>query len=367
MIAASLLRWAALGALTLYLPVAIGERTERSSSRALIIDSVVGRCDECGAPFDLGRIQFVSPQIGWAVGEHLPVEGNGSGVSTILHTIDGGRTWRRLLSVWQHGAEAGPAFWFLDARHGWASWVDESAVHHLSRTTDGGESWQKLPSPPGQASAALQFFDAENGISIDTRLNEKPLFGATVDAGKTWTTKQLPIRYVAQTWFLDRGVGWVVGKTDEGRLTVLKTVDGGVNWAASQVADVPYEFARACDWIDRTNGWLIAWLTDGGGSHLFRTTDGGTTWHRHEDESFQGKGKYLKAIRFLTKQTGYAFFDDTDTDSHYVLSTRNGGDTWERTPLKQGVSSCQAVGRDLWCGAGMELLKFSTSSSGASR
>lgn len=359
-----LLRWALPLAITLYVSQAIGDQAERSAARTFTIEWAKGSCDECGVALDLGRIQFASPQEGWAAGEHLSTTGNGSGVSTILHTSDAGRTWRRLSSVWQHGAEAGAPFWFVDNRRGWVSWVDESAVHHLSRTRDGGESWQKMPNPPGQAFAALQFFDAENGISIGTRLGEKPLFGVTADGGSTWTTKELPIQYVGEAWFMDREVGWVLGtvsaKTDERRLTVLRTIDGGTNWAGSAVADVPYEFARDCDWIDRKNGWLIAWLANDGGSHLLGTSDGGSTWHRHRDESFQGKGKYLKAIRFVTKQVGYAFLDDTQTRSHYVLSTRDGGETWEKAPLKESVSFCQVFGAQIWCSSGMDLLKLRT-------
>ena len=369
----TLLRWALPVVLTLYVSQAMGDQSEGSLPRTVTVERVRGSCRNCGASFDLGRVQFVSRQEGWAVGEQLSATGNGSGVSTILHTTDGGRIWTRLSWVWQHGAEAGPSFWFVDGRHGWVSWIDESAVHHLSRTINGGGSWQKLPNPPAQAFAAIQFFDSDNGISIGIRLSEKPLFGTTADGGQTWTTKELPIKYVGQAQFLDRAVGWLVGmatsKTDERRLAVLRTVDGGANWAGSALAEVPYEVARDCDWTDRTSGWLIAWLTDAGGSHLLRTEDGGSSWHRHRDETFQGTGKYLKAIRFVSKRVGYAFFDDTQTGNHYVLSTRDGGETWERAPLKESVSSCQVVVAELWCSAGMDLLKLRTAAalpSGAS-
>lgn len=344
---------------------------ERETQRIFRLDWVSGECRRCGADFDLGQIEFLSTLDGWAIGEQMPVAGNGLGVSTILFTTDGGTTWRRLPWVWQQDAEAPPAFWFVDQAHGCVSWLDESVVHRLSCTSNAGRSWRKLTDPPGQRFVTLRFFDSKSGVSTGVRLNAKPFFASTNDGGQSWQVKDLPIRSVDQAWFFDREVGYLVGKvlTDgpQERLAVLRSYDGGANWMSSLVAETPYEFAQDFDWSDKLNGWLIAWLTDRGGSHLYLTKDGGRTWQRNRDEPFEGRDRYMRAIRFITKQYGYAFLDNTQTNEHYILSTTDGGKSWQQAPLKKSVSSCQVFAGELWCSAGMDLLRLRPTESEHSR
>src|SRR3954465_5106082 len=105
------------------------------------VQIVKGQCRGCEVPFRLSQIQFVTEREGWSSAYYLPRGGNGSGLSTILRTTDGGRHWRRLPFVTQRSAEDEPPFAFLGA-HGWiASFDSAKAVGQLSRTNDGGRSW----------------------------------------------------------------------------------------------------------------------------------------------------------------------------------------------------------------------------------
>lgn len=80
------------------------------------IGVVHGRCVKCALPFQLGRIQMLTPREGWADGWFFPTVGEGTGDNTVLRTADGGHTWSQLsidhLVVDQHGGNGpDPLFW----------------------------------------------------------------------------------------------------------------------------------------------------------------------------------------------------------------------------------------------------------------
>jgi photosystem II stability/assembly factor-like uncharacterized protein len=81
-------------------------------------------------PFPGGSIQFLDPQLGWALGHQ------------ISHTQDGGRSWTQMGSVPWKGQ-----FSFVDGSRGWAVGETEAAsgsVYGLYRTEDAGRTWIEL-------------------------------------------------------------------------------------------------------------------------------------------------------------------------------------------------------------------------------
>src|SRR5207302_5836966 len=82
-------------------------QSPRAAPSALIkVETVHGQCVRCGGPFQLGQFQFLDAFEGWAVGFVASVSnGHISQSSTMLHTTDGGRTWRALKSVETYGVE----------------------------------------------------------------------------------------------------------------------------------------------------------------------------------------------------------------------------------------------------------------------
>src|SRR5208282_3070659 len=101
---------------------------------------------------------------------------------------------------------------FVDRKHGWVSWMDDEAVDHLESTEDGGVTWRSLEGPALGVIATLRFFDAAKGISIVSKLDARPEFRSTNDAGRTWANNDLPIKYyVRQPYFLNPEIGWLIG------------------------------------------------------------------------------------------------------------------------------------------------------------
>jgi photosystem II stability/assembly factor-like uncharacterized protein len=99
------------------------------------------------------------------------------------------------------------------------------------------------------------------------------------------------------------------------------------------------------------HGWLILW--NGIPAHtntLLRTLDGAHSWQQVPMSHQQ-----LDAVRFLSERTGFVFI--TDGDAGAVLSTADGGETWQRQSLPSPIQSCTIVEDEIWCGSGMDLVK----------
>jgi photosystem II stability/assembly factor-like uncharacterized protein len=107
---------------------------------------------------------------------------------------------------------------FADAQRGWATGIEEVLLH----TTDGGETWRKMdiPERPG---FVLGLYDVAVQGRIGWAIGDSGLLLRTVDGGETWTRVDLPIR-LAGNWF--RGIalspgasGIIVGSDGEILLT----------------------------------------------------------------------------------------------------------------------------------------------------
>jgi len=327
------------------------------------IQIIKGQCRGCEAPFRLGQIQFVTEREGWSSAYYLPRVGNGSGLSTILRSTDGGRHWSRLSFVTQQSAEDEPPFAFVGAK-GWiASFDSAKAVGQLSRTNDGGRSWSHRES--GSLSQ-LQFFDARHGYSVEETLTGSR-FRATTDGGDTWSIVSLPVSHVDVMSFTNPKTGILAGRsqatndseTREAKmLHVLVTRDGGLHWTMAQLPVQSDGVAKACAWLDPQTAFLAIWRPNDGGSELLKTSDGGATWARHPDESLQGVGRFISTIVFTSAHDGYLFYNDEHKQLNYIASTSDRGATWQHRVFRWQVSSCNTFKKDVWCASGMSVIKL---------
>jgi photosystem II stability/assembly factor-like uncharacterized protein len=186
-------------------------------------------------PFFLMRVYFATPLKGWIVGEW----------THILNTDDGGKTWRIQFKDEDYILKSVS---FCDAVHGWAvgeygyiyhtrdgggSWKKQSGYFRLeketgrpeggsflfdvvavnpqtawvvgidgyvSKTVDGGETWQKVPTGAPKTQLFCVVSDKTNSILI----GGKGVFLSSADGGKTWQSPSFepPISY-----------GWLYGLT----------------------------------------------------------------------------------------------------------------------------------------------------------
>jgi Photosynthesis system II assembly factor YCF48 len=169
------------------------------------------RGQAAGSQPTLTGIQFVSPQLGWAVGG-----------DRILATTDGGAHWR----VQVAGALGLTSLDFINGSDGWAV-----GMRRVMVTTDGGAHWNAMPEPCPLIDA-VHFVSPSRGFAVAgghaTAYQPVPASGGvlltTGDGGKGWEQMPAPAD-VQSACFTDPARGWLGA---HGRL--YRTVDGGRTW-----------------------------------------------------------------------------------------------------------------------------------------
>jgi photosystem II stability/assembly factor-like uncharacterized protein len=250
---------------------------------------------------------FSSDSVGWAVG-----------VSTILHTSDGGNIWyeqdypvaSNLYSVF-----------FVDNYIGWASGSNGVILH----TTDGGNNWVEQYhsfTSGGYFFNGLYFLDANNGWAVGGKpftygSSSKRVILHTTDGGDTWVTNLFETNTVPlkKVYFTDSNNGWAVGDYDQYSGHVLHTSNGGNTWVAqdpgvtSQLSDVHF--------TDSNTGWITGIF-----GLLLHTINGGDTWMSVDP----GTSNSLSGIHFIDGQNGWIVGGNNDDAT--IMKTSDGGSTW---------------------------------------
>ena len=239
-----------------------------------------------------GSLQFVDPLHGWAVATISAAAGNDP--VEVWRTNDGGVTWapvsRSASSI--PGVPpgtpnalppCGASAMFVDGLTGFAV-APCVAGSELLVTHDGGASWSKLevtppfgivggPDRPTFTSATDGYisFLAPQGAGV-TRIY------ATRDGGRTWSLLPLPEKLVtAVPAFLGPDRVWTFGNDPSvANIRTFVTSDGGAHWA-SYPTNVNLAGSQM-QFVDPLHGWAISRVRQE--PFLFRTDDGGRTWHR---------------------------------------------------------------------------------------
>lgn len=316
------------------------------------------------------RVQFVNRDVGWIVGPRLlqttdggrtwkeirsdgygtftaesigfghqyiqfvtPASGVQLDLNKIVQTHDGGSTWLDQFSLPERQKPEVPSgsLFFLTPEVGWV--VNEMVY----RTTDGGRNWSQLSATPRGYSdrqramriasnladlvPALWFVDEQMGLmaQLDGEVYR------TRDGGPTWTKVLTVESRITNIFFVNNQKGWLTGKGG----FIARTTDSGLTWSkqhAPTSADLTSIF-----FINEEAGWAV-----GVGSTILYTRDGGLTWKNASVAGSLGAAP-LASVSFADERHGWAVGGygqgisfSLFTPSNLILSTSDGGLTWQR-------------------------------------
>ena len=266
----------------------------------------------------LRGVYFLDQNRGW-------VAGSGG---TLLETIDGGQTWRRLNPLTKDNLSD---VYFANEKIGWL--VAERDVlklktndeprSYLLKTEDGGFSWRAVFLNGSDVNARLVravFADADRGWVF----GETGIVFATRDGGAHWFRQTSPTKHLLLGGaFVDHAHGWLVGAG----ATILQTSDGGMTWQIGNVRDGAGARFTAASFVGNSLGWAV-----GTAGRVFATTDGGRTWF----EQHSNVDADLLDVKFIDPSAGWAVGAQGT-----LLSTRDGGIHWTAT----GSSTSHALER----------------------
>lgn len=229
-------------------------------------------------------------------------------------------------------------------------------------------------SPPEMlADAALfdiQFADADRGWAV----GERGVIWLTDDGGRHWRLADSPVNCrLDAVHFVDDQHGWAVGGwvhayTHRSSAVVLQTDNGGQRWRRIATPTLP----ALCDvqMLDKHRGWAIG---DGSAMYpagVFRTDDGGRSWHARPGvvgrdwlaASFHDRARgvcvgrdgalfHITSDRIQTAAApppDWRHLRDVQLDGNLgwivgdggrVLQTRDGGGSWQPVALPSGAGS----------------------------
>jgi photosystem II stability/assembly factor-like uncharacterized protein len=236
---------------------------------------------DTGNDSSLFSLFVLSPQKMIAVGEK----------ATVVATDDGGATWQTI-KIQAKPKEAGsdeamkglndaemiaqdPALYdikFIDDKNGWIVGEFGKILH----TTDGGATWkEQQQSLVGEAVAdALDlptFFGVDCTSAKDcTTVGLDGKIASTTDGGGTWKFDDVGGNFSEPLFTVQifpDGSGWAAGIAGE----VLKRDRG--EWAPADLGMRVPSWIRQVSFADANNGWLV-----GGFGTILHTRDGGKTW-----------------------------------------------------------------------------------------
>ena len=123
---------------------------------------------------------------------------------------------------------------------------------------------------------------------------------------------------------VDENTVWISGT--EG--TYARTTDGGTTWHAGVVPDAGALQFRDLHAVDAETAYLLS-IGEGEQSRIYKTTDAGLTWAlRYTNPEPEG---FFDCMGFWDDEHGIAF-SDSFGGAFFLITTGDGGATWERVP-----------------------------------
>jgi photosystem II stability/assembly factor-like uncharacterized protein len=282
-----------------------------------------------GTQAELRGLSVVSPQVAWASG----VRG------TVVHTLDGGQHW--ILDTVAAAAKLDlRAIAATSARVAHAMSIADSG--RIFRTLDGGRTWsqQFMSVRKGSFYDAIRFWDERHGIAISDPVDGRFLVVTTSDGGNSWQempSEGMPVALANEGAFAASGSCLAVNGTNDvwfatGGAAVARVFHSSNRGQTWSVNDTPIRIGAASTGIfsvafrDAKHGAIA-----GGdytkpklaGRNLALTSDGGRRWTLVD--SAKGPSGFRSAVTFVPRSAGSELvavgLNGTDT-------SMNGGKTW---------------------------------------
>ena len=158
-----------------------------------------------------------------------------------------------------------------------------------------------------------------------------------VSFGQTWTTQNTSFaidnRGIQDIQIVNATTVWAQGYDGAAPTNIVqeftRTSDGGTTWTSGliEVGDSALGI-NGISAVSATTAWVNAVNpTDGTGSVIYKTTDGGVTWAQQNATGFTAATSFIDGLHFFNANEGVAYGDPL-SNNWEVYRTTNAGTTW---------------------------------------
>ncbi|GAB3809118.1 hypothetical protein GCM10028819_49670 [Spirosoma humi] len=260
---------------------------------------------------------FNDKQQGWLVGD----------LATLLHTVNGGRTWQQVDIPVQNNYLQGIHF-HSDERTGWIT----GGLGTILLTKDGGKTWTKPDYIPSKNNINNIYFtkNLRYGIAV----GDKGTVLLSRDGGKTWVENKT-VDSNEELWggeiSEDGQRLWAYGNT----MTMLVSRDGGKTWvdkfpsSISSTLKDPNIYSMVFDANQQIGYAVCEW------GYILKTYDSGQKWQRQKID----KVEYLRSVCFSPDmKLGW-----TVSSEGQIFQTKDSGKNWLQTHQTRDSTSLRSV------------------------
>jgi photosystem II stability/assembly factor-like uncharacterized protein len=276
--------------------------------------------------------------VGWAVGM------NAGGFGTILHTTDGGQTWKRQGTPEEVGDGDLTGAAAVSDREAWvAGNVGSDGL--LLHTRDGGQHWYPEGAPADLSGNGLVSVSAVD-LYTAWAVGANGLILHTTDGGARWVRQgagQVPAVSLQGVYAADASHAWVVGPAEDGNNygTILYTADGGETWLK-----VPYAVTHTPPpqgyYLITVHGMGANEVWAVGRDQVIRVSVTSSGIRATDQTPSFGSGYDINGVFAVNKKTVWAVADNSA-----IWRSVNGGKGWhKRDPQGAGyIFRVSALGK----------------------
>lgn len=241
--------------------------------------------------------------------EGIAVGSNGFSFAYITRTTDGGETWNASFLIYSFGLKA--------ISGNGDKLVVLGTGSHILVSNDFGNSWQLYRQFTPTPVYAIQFV-GNKGFAV-TRYSD--FYYSEDPSGDIWNFRSIPPMWESVAMqFLDENTGFILKENRH----IVKTTDGGESWR-TVLEPVAFNARNRVGGISfPTNQIGYAWmsLNDYPEYYVYKTTDGGESWFQLK--LLNGPGYISGNIAFFDENTGIIA-----GPQRWMMRTTNGGIDWD--------------------------------------
>ncbi len=202
--------------------------------------------------------------------------------------------------------------------------------------TDGSQPWTSTYYASSLSATGDTIITAGNFGLINRRLNasNRQVFTTVKKATTTyevWVQNSSPTGIIIAVG----GRSSAAGPADQ----VLRSTNGGQTWTVAAFPSTTYGFMNSISMINDNTGFTCGQYTS-----VFKTTNSGASWDSVPTPfTSSGITKVLSKIQFVDANTGWCFSRYNMIGDSTIIKTTNGGATWFRQTLGNGLTSLDAA------------------------